>query len=114
MPEVLLAAEIALRRLNRGVAQQELNLLDLAAAGVAQLRARSTQVVRRDVLQPCLLGAALDNVPDDILRYAIAPNLVGPRDDAENLPLADSRCRGPVVECDLGPQRNGDRADVPA
>ena len=50
VPEVLLTAEVALCRLNGGMAQQELNLLDLAAASVAQLRARPAQVVRCDVL----------------------------------------------------------------
>jgi hypothetical protein len=39
VPEILLAAEVAFRGLNRGMAQQELNLLDLAAARVAQLGA---------------------------------------------------------------------------
>jgi len=35
MPEILFAAEIALCGLNRGVSEQKLNLLDLAAARVA-------------------------------------------------------------------------------
>jgi hypothetical protein len=39
MSQVLLAAEIAFSCLHGGVAKQELNLLDFATAGVAQLRA---------------------------------------------------------------------------
>ena len=50
MPEILLATEIAFRRLHGGVAEQELNLFDFAAAGMAQLRARSAQVVRCNML----------------------------------------------------------------
>jgi hypothetical protein len=50
MAQILFAAQIALRRLNGCVAQQELNLLQLAAAGVAQLGAGPAQVVRTDVL----------------------------------------------------------------
>ena len=50
VPEILLASEVAFRCLHRSVSQQELNLLDLSAAGMAQLRARPAQVVGRDVL----------------------------------------------------------------
>lgn len=55
MTEVLFAFEVALLGLHRGMSQQELNLLDLAAAGVAQLRTGSAQVVRPDVLQPVFI-----------------------------------------------------------
>ena len=50
MPEILFAAEIAFRGLDRGVPQQKLNLLKLTAAVVAQLRTSSPQIMRRDVL----------------------------------------------------------------
>jgi len=59
MSEILLAAKITLCRLNGGVAQQELNLLDLPAARMTQLRAGPAQVVWRNVLQPGLFTAAL-------------------------------------------------------
>ena len=50
MPEILFAAEIALRGLDRCMSEQELNLLKLTAAVMAQLRTRSSQIMRRDVL----------------------------------------------------------------
>jgi hypothetical protein len=50
MPEILFAAEIAFRGLDRCMPEQELNLLKLTAAVVAQLRTRSPQIMRRDVL----------------------------------------------------------------
>ena len=50
MSEILFAAEIAFRCLDRCVPQQKLNLLKLTAAVVAQLRTRSPQIMRRDVL----------------------------------------------------------------
>jgi len=50
MPEILFAAEIAFRRLDGCMPQQELNLLQLAAAGVAQLRTSSPQIMRRNML----------------------------------------------------------------
>src|SRR5260370_6686358 len=51
MSEILLAAEIAFRRLDGGMPQQELNLLQLATIAVAQLRTGSPQVVRCNMLQ---------------------------------------------------------------
>jgi len=42
MSEILFAAEVAFCSLNRSMAEEELNLLDLAAVCVAQLRTSST------------------------------------------------------------------------
>jgi hypothetical protein len=50
VPQILFAAEIAFRRLDRGMAQQKLDLLQLATTAVAQLRTRPPQVVRRNML----------------------------------------------------------------
>lgn len=50
MPEILFAAEIMFCGLNRCMPEQELNLLQLTTAIVAQLRAGSPQVMRCDVL----------------------------------------------------------------
>ena len=50
MAEILLAAEIAFRGLDRCVAEQELNLLKLTTAVVAQLRTSPPQVVRGNSL----------------------------------------------------------------
>jgi hypothetical protein len=50
MTEILFAAKIAFRGLDRSVPQQKLNLLKLAASIVAQLRTGAPQVVRRNVL----------------------------------------------------------------
>jgi hypothetical protein len=49
MSQILFAPEVAFRSLNGSVAQQELNLLDLAAVRVAQFRAGPSQVVGRNV-----------------------------------------------------------------
>jgi hypothetical protein len=50
MAEILFAAQIAFRRLDGCMPQQELNLLQLATARVAQLRTGSPQVMRRNML----------------------------------------------------------------
>jgi len=73
--EILLTAEIPLSRLHRRVPQQELNLLQFTATVVTQLRARSPQVVRRDVLQTHPLTTGPNHVPDYILRDALPQTL---------------------------------------
>jgi hypothetical protein len=112
--QVLLAAKISFRGLNGGVTKQELNLLDFAAVRVAEFRAGSAQIVWSDVLKPSFLAAPLDHVPHHILRDAITPEFVGASDSAEDSSLGDSRCRCPLVECCLHPDRNWHSADVSA
>src|SRR5580700_2281822 len=51
--EHLFAAEIAFRRLYGCVAEQELNLLYVTAAGVAECRAGPPLIVRGNVLEAC-------------------------------------------------------------
>ena len=113
MPEILLAAEIAFRCLHRCMPQQELNLLQLAAARVAQLRTGSAQVMRCDVLQARSLAAGLDHVPHNILRDAFSPYLSHPRDSSKDSSLRDPGCGRPLIERGFDPFGNGDRADVP-
>ena len=67
MSEILLAAEIALGRLYRRVPQQELNLLQLPSAVMAQLGTGPPQVVGCDVFQDRSPTAGPLHVPHDIL-----------------------------------------------
>jgi hypothetical protein len=48
MHKVLLGSEVPLGRLHRRVAQEQLDLLKLAAGGAAHFRARVVQVMGRD------------------------------------------------------------------
>ena len=114
VPEVLLAAQVSFGRLHRGVAEQKLNLFDLPATRMAQLRARSPQIVWRDVLQSRFFAAALDHVPDHVLGNRFAPNLSGPAHSAKNPSVPDPGSRRPLIECPLRPFRDWNRANVPA
>ena len=67
MSEILLATKVALRGLHRGMPQQKLNLLELSAIAVTQLRAGAAQVVWSNVLQLCTLAAGPNHIPDDVL-----------------------------------------------
>ncbi len=114
MSEILFAAEIAFRRLDGGMTQQELNLLKLATARVAQLRTGSPQVVRSDMLQARSLAAGLDYVPHNILRDAFPPYLSRPGDGSKDPSLLDPGCHRPLIERGFDPFWNGDGADVAA
>jgi len=49
------------------MAQQELNLLNLATVAVTQLRTGSAQVMWGDVFQTCPLTTGPDHIPHHIL-----------------------------------------------
>jgi len=110
--EILFATEIAFRCLHRCVAQQELNLLQLASAAVAQLRTGSPQIVRRDMFQARSLAAVLHHVPHDILRDALPPHLSFPGDGSKDPSISDPGCRSPLIECCFHPCWNGDGAEA--
>ena len=114
MSEILFAAEIAFRCLDGCMPQQELNLLQLATATVAQFRAGSPQVMRRNMLQARSLAATLDYVPHDILRDAFSPHLSRPGNRSKDPSLRHPGCYYPLIECRFDPLWNGHRADVAA
>jgi hypothetical protein len=65
--QILLGAEIPLRRLHRRVAQQQLNLLKLATTRAAQFGAGAAEIVRGDTRDSGCLGIGLDELPHDLL-----------------------------------------------
>ena len=54
--DLLLGAEVAFRGLDRGVAEQELDLFDISAILAAEFRASTAEVVRPEALDPDLPG----------------------------------------------------------
>src|ERR1700680_2146186 len=114
MSEILFAAQIAFRCLDGCMPQQELNLLKLRTATVAQFRAGSPQVMRRNMLQARSLAATLDYVPHDILRDAFSPHLSRSGNRSKNPSLRDLGRYYPLIECRFDPLRNRHCADVSA
>jgi hypothetical protein len=114
MPQVLLAAEIALGGLYGCMTKQELNLLNLSAIAVAELRTSPPQIMGCDMQQACLFAASLDHVPDDILRDAFAPDFSCSGHSAEDSASGNTGCCYPEIERGLGPTRNGNGPDVSA
>jgi hypothetical protein len=70
------------------MAEQELNLFQFAAAGVAQLGARPAQVMRGDVFQPYAEAVAPHHVPDNVLTDPHRPK-----------PLHSCGWRGTLARC---------------
>jgi hypothetical protein len=62
-PELLLASEVALSRLDRDVTEQELDLIQFAAREVAQSGARAPQVVRGQLVDPGVSRGGPDDIP---------------------------------------------------
>jgi len=114
MSEILFAPQIAFRRLDGCMPEQELDLLQLATAAVAQLRAGPPQVVRCNMLQAGSLAAGLDYVPHNILRDAFPPHLSHPGDGSEYPSLRNPGCSYPLIERCFDPLWNGHRADMAA
>ena len=106
MSEILLAAEIAFRRLHGCMPQQELNLLQLATARVAKLGTGSPQVMRCNMLQARSLATTLDYVPHDILRDAFPPHLSRSGNPPKDPSLRDPGCHYPLIKCRLDPLWN--------
>ena len=93
----LFAAEITLGSLHRNMSEQELNLLQLTSCRVAELCARSPQVVRGETGKAGFRGIQLDHVPDDALCDPIAPPFAGSADAPKYLSGVEVSCLDPLI-----------------
>src|SRR5436305_8506475 len=76
----LFATEITLGSLHRNMSEQELNLFQLTSGRMAQFRARTPQIVRRNSGKARFCGIQLDDVPNHALRDPITPPFARPAD----------------------------------
>jgi len=114
MPQILFAAEIAFRRLHGCMAQQELDLLQLATAAVAELGTGPAQIMRCNMLQSCPLTACLYDVPDNVLRNPVAPHFSRSADCSKDPALGDASLCGPFIQRGFDPDWNRYGADMAA
>jgi hypothetical protein len=112
MAEILFAAEIVFRGLDRYVAKQELNLLQLTTPIMAELRTSSPQIMRCDMLQSRPLATGSDHVPDHVLRNAVPPHSAQSCDGPKDFSFAHPSGLCPLVQRGFDPVRNGHCADV--
>lgn len=74
VPELLLAAKVALGRLDGDVPEQELDLVQFATGQVAQTGARAPKVVRRQLLDVGALRGGAHHIPQHLGGQAVAPD----------------------------------------
>lgn len=74
--KILLASQVALGHQNRGMAEEELNLLRRAFIDMTQLRTCPPQVVRREMVKLYTRGTLVESVADNDLRNAGSPTPV--------------------------------------
>lgn len=91
-----------------------MNLLQLTSCRVAQLGARTPQVVRGKTGKADLCGIHLDHVPDDTLRHAIAPPCAGSANASKYFSGMDVSGLDPLIQDRLDPSGYGNRPNVPA
>jgi hypothetical protein len=90
-PELLFASEVALRRLNRDVTEQELDLVQFAACELAETGTRASQVVRRQLVDAGTSRSGAHYVPQDLRRHPVAPDTAGLVDRAEHRAVRNGR-----------------------
>jgi len=109
----LLAAEIAFRCLDRYMPQQELNLVQFSACGMAQLGTGAAKIVRTQAIEAEVRRVLLHYMPDQPLSDAFAPVLARAADTSEDLPIGQTGRRSPDVHCCLHPFWYGHGPDMP-
>lgn len=105
--KLLFAPEVPLRRLNRNVSQQELNLVQFSAGDVAQPRTRTAEIIWRQPLNSRASRRRPNDAPEhlaDMPSPQTRPCLV---DRSEHAPLCDAGCTRPCINGDFHPQWNG-------
>ena len=103
--EILPGAEVALGGLHGRVAEQQLDLLEIAAGASVQFRAGPPQVVGREARLPEPGAVLADDVPDSVLAEATVENPAAFVQRPEHWTLGDADAFEPFVDDDLDPGR---------
>src|SRR6185437_16882765 len=94
------------------MAEEELNLLQLASINVTQLRTCSPQIMRGEMVKLHSLGTVPNHIPDHVFREPIAPCGSMPTYCPKDSAVGDTRCGHPSIDCGLYPNRHRNRTDM--
>ena len=103
--DLLFRAKIALGRLNGGVPQKKLDLLEIATILTAQLCAGPAKIVGAKPLDPDLLGRLLDHRPDRSVAQLFPDELPALRKRLQQASVLDLGRDHPGVDSMLHPKR---------
>ena len=78
--------------------EQELDLLDFATRGMAELRTGPPQIVWGKMFHPSPLGTSPDHVPDDVLGDAFSPGRSKSANGPEDPALANLGRDDPTID----------------
>jgi len=93
------------------VPEQKFDLLQIASTFATKLRARPSQIVGTEPLDPDLPGGLLDDGPDCPITQTL-PYLAALADAAQEWPLFNSGRRHPGIDAVLDPDRDGHGPDA--
>jgi hypothetical protein len=96
--QILLGTQISFGRLNRGVAQKQLDLLKLPAGGPAQFGACAPEVMRGYANDPGCFRILLQHLPDYFLGHAFALKPVAPIHGPEYAAVCQASRSGPSLD----------------
>jgi hypothetical protein len=94
------------------VAEQELDLLQLASGGVTQACTGPTKEVWGDSRQAELCGIFLHDMPDDLFCHTVAPGSSGSANTPKQFPTRNSSCIHPFIDSVLDPVWDRNSPDV--
>jgi hypothetical protein len=94
------------------MAEQELDLFQLASGNMTQPGARATKIVRRELGNAQLWCILLDNVPHDRLRDAVTPCFARFTDASKHPSKGNASRAGPLINQLFGPVRNRNGSNV--
>jgi hypothetical protein len=111
--QILFGSQVPFGRLDGRVAKEQLDLLQLAAGGPAELRRRATAIVRRDAGDASSLGVWPEHLPDDLFGKNLALHLVGSIDRPEHVSRGHGGRAGPGINGHLHPDWHRHSPDAP-
>ena len=111
--DLLFRPEVSFCRLDGGVSEQELDLLEITAGFPAELGTRTSEIVGAEVLDADLACRLLDDVPDGPVAEALA-DFAALADLPQQRTVLDPGCCLPGIDGVLDPERDGDGADATA
>jgi hypothetical protein len=89
-PQLLFTPEIAFRRFNRDMPEQELDLFEFATGEMTKSGACAPQVVRSQLLNACRVRSLFHDCPDHFRGHAVSPDLAGLIDRPKDPAVSDS------------------------